>query len=163
MLATKVLRSERRWQDEMWTVVSPWGQGSAATCLMMEKGRTTVDRACQGPCQSQGGASLTGAQAAVWVSGNQATGPGQRPQQGDGVSDPDQLILGEEEVIRDGNIGGVCQPIVLRPLSSPSRTIPRTIYSGLTLKKLLEREKRAASLITLLIDTVSQRFLKSLI
>ena len=44
MLATKVLRSERRWQDQRWTVVLQWGQGSATTCLMMEKrGRTTVD------------------------------------------------------------------------------------------------------------------------
>ena len=38
MQATKALRSERRWQNERWAVVSPWGQGSAATCLMMEKG-----------------------------------------------------------------------------------------------------------------------------
>ena len=36
---TKALRSERRWQDQRWTVVLPWGQGSAATCLMMEKGQ----------------------------------------------------------------------------------------------------------------------------
>ena len=59
-----------------------------------------------------------------------------------------------------GSIGAVCQPTVLRPLSSPSRAIPRAIYSGLTLRKLLEREKRAAPLITLLVDTVLQRFPK---
>ncbi len=152
--------------------------------------------ACQGPCRSQGRAPLTGAQGAVWVSENQATGPGQKSQQGDGVSSPEQPILGKGEVVREplnkpgssainlllrlsllgfpkalrdsrgliqrflslGNIGVVCQPTILRPLSGLSRDIPRAIYSGLTLKKLLERRKRAAPLITLLVDTVLQRF-----
>ena len=74
------------------------------------------------------------------------TGPGRKSQQGDGVSGPERLILGTEEVIRGSNIGEVCQPTVLRLLSSPRRAIPRTMYSGLTLKKLLERENRAAPL-----------------
>ena len=56
------------------------GAGKRATCLMLEKGQYTVDGACQGSCQSQGGASLTGAQATVWIPENQATGPGQKPQ-----------------------------------------------------------------------------------
>ena len=85
--------------------MSPWGQGSAATCLLMEKGQYTVDGACQGPCQSQGGAPLPCAQGAIRVSENQATGPGQKSQQGDGVSGPEQLILGTGEVISFDNIG----------------------------------------------------------
>ena len=158
MQSTKALRSERRWQDQRWTVLSPWGQGSAATCLMMmEKGPSTVDGACQGPRQSQGGASLTCAQGAVWVSESQATGPGQKSQQGDDDSSLEQLILGTEEVINLGNVGAVCQPTVPRPLSSLSSAIPRAIYGSLTLKKLLEREKSAAPLISLLVDTVLQR------
>ena len=71
---------------------------------MMEKGQYMVDRAGQGLCQSQGGAPLTCAQGAVWVSESQATEPGQKSQQGDGVSNPDQLILGQEEVIGLGNL-----------------------------------------------------------
>ena len=129
---------------------------------MMEKGPYNRGWSVQGPCQSQGGASLPCAQGAVWVSENQATGPDQKSQQGDDVSRPEQLILGTKEVINLGNVGVVCQPTVLRPLSSLSRVIPRAIYSGLTLKKLLEREKRAAPLITLLVDTVLQRSLKVL-
>ena len=79
MPATRALRSERRWQDQRWTVVSPWEQGSVATYLMMEKGQYTVDGACQGSCQSQGGAPLICAQATVWIPENQATWPGQKP------------------------------------------------------------------------------------
>ncbi len=40
MPVTRALRSERRWQDERWTVVSPWEQGSTegVRCLLMAKG-----------------------------------------------------------------------------------------------------------------------------
>ena len=70
-----------------------------------------VGGACQGPCQSQGGAPLTGAQGAVWVSENQATGPSQKSQQGDDASGPDQLILGTDEVINLGNITSILDKI----------------------------------------------------
>ncbi len=89
MPVTRALRSERRWRKVDCHIVRR--AGKRATCLMLEKGQYTVDGACQGSCQSQGGASLTGAQATVWIPENQATGPG-------------QLILGEEEVSRDGNL-----------------------------------------------------------
>ncbi len=47
MQGTKALRSERRWQDQMWTVLSPWDMGSATADLKMGKGQYTVDGAAK--------------------------------------------------------------------------------------------------------------------
>ena len=93
--------------------------GSATADLKMRKRQYTVDGV------GQGGAPLRCAQAAVWITENQGTGPGQKSQQGDDISHPDQLIPGQEEVISLGNTGAVCQPTVLRPLSRSRRDIPR--------------------------------------
>ena len=53
------------------------------------------------------------------------------------------------------------QPTALRLPSSTISAIPMATYSGLTLKTLLEREKRAGPLVILLVDTVLQLFSSS--
>ncbi len=72
-----------------------------------------VDGAGQGSCQSQGGASLTGAQATVWIPENQAPRFGQNHSKVTVLGHPDQPIPGAEEVISHGTMGEVYQPTAL--------------------------------------------------
>ena len=76
-----------------------------------------VAGAGQGSYQSQSGASIPRDQAAVWILKNQTARHGQKPLQGDAVGSADQFILGEKEVISDGDIGVVYQPTALQLLS----------------------------------------------
>ena len=57
----------------------------------MEKGQYTVGGAGQGPYQSQGEHPFPCAQATVWILESQTPRFGQKPQQGDCISRPDQL------------------------------------------------------------------------
>lgn len=40
----------------------------------------------------------------LWIPGNQAAGPVQKPPSADGTGHPDQLIPGAEEIISHGNV-----------------------------------------------------------